>query len=141
VIILDEPTSGLDSFMAMTVLSILKDVSKSGVTVIMIIHQPSYEIYEMIDRLALMQLGEFVYQGKASEALNYFREAGFEAPHLVNPPEFFMKLLRIEDRNNISEQESRIAPNLKYNESESSHSPDTRHPYLKPSNLIPIKYS
>ena len=63
----------------------------------------------MIDRLALMQLGEFVYQGKASEALNYFREAGFEAPHLVNPPEFFMKLLRIEDRNNISEQESRIA--------------------------------
>ena len=134
VLILDEPTSGLDSFMAKTVVSILKDVSKSGVTVIMTIHQPSYRIFEMIDRLALMQLGEFVYQGKASEALRYFREVGLETASFVNPPEFFMKVLRIEDRNNISEEESKVANLLitKYNESKDSLWSDINSPASKP---------
>ena len=142
VLILDEPTSGLDSFMAKSVINILKDLSKSGVTVIMTIHQPSYEIYEMIDRIALMQCGEFVYQGRASEALNYFKEAGLESPPLVNPPEFFMKVLRIEDRNHISEQELKTFEILstKYNETKSEIFKDINQQCIENKDLKILEY-
>ena len=142
VLILDEPTSGLDSFMAKSIIHILKDITKSGVTVIMTIHQPSYEIYEMIDRLALMQLGEFTYQGKAKDALNYFKDVGFEAPQLVNPPEFFMKLLRIEDRNNISPSESKLITQLqtKYTESNSKIWSEINQQYTSNPKLASIEF-
>lgn len=53
-IMLDEPTSGLDSFTAYLIVRILKDYAKKGKTVIFTIHQPSYDIYEMFDRLMLL---------------------------------------------------------------------------------------
>ena len=106
IIILDEPTSGLDSYMAKCVLNLLKDLTKTGVNVVMTIHQPSYEIFQMIDRLALMQEGQFVYQGNCKESVNYFKLLGYEVPLHVNPPEFYMKILKVEDRNNKSPEET-----------------------------------
>lgn len=112
VLILDEPTSGLDSSMAKSIMNLLKDVKGFGVTIIASIHQPSFEMFKNFDRLILMQDGNFVYSGKAKDSIDYFSSIGFQIPKLVNPPEFFMKLLRVEDRNNMTAEESETIEKL-----------------------------
>ena len=50
ILILDEPSSGLDSFAAEKVVETLKDLAKiEGITVILIIHQPSSRIFHLLD--------------------------------------------------------------------------------------------
>lgn len=66
VIILDEPTSGLDSLTAYIICSYLQKLSKrDNKTVIMTIHQPNSEIFNLFDRLILLVGGRGVYQGPA----------------------------------------------------------------------------
>ena len=45
IIIADEPTGNLDTASANTVIDLLKDINKEGVTVIMVTHNPDYEKY------------------------------------------------------------------------------------------------
>lgn len=59
---LDEPTTGLDSATALHVLLILKNLAKSGRTIISTIHQPSSEIFSVFDKLMLLVQGEIIYQ-------------------------------------------------------------------------------
>lgn len=44
---LDEPTSGLDSTSTVELLSILQSFAKRNMTVAMVIHQPSYECFQV----------------------------------------------------------------------------------------------
>ena len=47
---LDEPTSGLDSFTAYSVAHLLRDIArKHERTIVATLHQPSSEIFELID--------------------------------------------------------------------------------------------
>ncbi|CAG8718430.1 9717_t:CDS:2, partial [Scutellospora calospora] len=58
VIMLDEPTSGLDSSLALELVQILKEFAKKqGKTIIMVIHQPSSQVFELFDKLLLMADG------------------------------------------------------------------------------------
>ena len=59
----DEPTSGLDSFMAQSVVSVLKDMAAQGRTIICTIHQPSSEVFAMFDKLLLMADGRVAFMG------------------------------------------------------------------------------
>lgn len=55
VILLDEPTSGLDSLTSYIIVSRLKKlVHHYNKTVIMTIHQPNYEIFELMDDLLIL---------------------------------------------------------------------------------------
>ena len=45
---LDEPTSGLDSTTSIELVQMLKRMSGIGMTLVMVIHQPRYEIFTMI---------------------------------------------------------------------------------------------
>lgn len=66
VLILDEPTSGLDSFTAFIIVDILKRIAnKYKRTIILTIHQPSHDIFELLDKLILLDNGMTVYQGDA----------------------------------------------------------------------------
>ena len=58
VLILDEPTSGLDSFTAFVIVDILKKIAKrQNRTILFTIHQPSTDIYDLLDRLILLHNG------------------------------------------------------------------------------------
>jgi len=58
VLILDEPTSGLDSLTSYIIVEYLKQLAHlEGKTVILTIHQPNTEIFEMFDKLILMTEG------------------------------------------------------------------------------------
>ncbi|XP_006347487.1 ABC transporter G family member 11-like [Solanum tuberosum] len=88
---LDEPTSGLDSASAFFVTQTLRCLSRDGRTVIASIHQPSSEVFELFDRLYLLSGGKTVYFGQASEANQFFAEAGFPCPSFRNPSDHFLR--------------------------------------------------
>lgn len=88
---LDEPTSGLDSASAFFVTQMLRCLSRDGQTVIASIHQPSSEVFELFDRLYLLSGGKTVFFGQASEAHQFFAEAGFPCPSFRNPSDHFLR--------------------------------------------------
>jgi ABC-type multidrug transport system ATPase subunit len=53
-LLLDEPTSGLDSTSAYSVVEKVKDIAKGGSIVLMTIHQPSYRIQMLLDRITVL---------------------------------------------------------------------------------------
>ncbi|CAG2172928.1 unnamed protein product, partial [Oppiella nova] len=53
----DEPTTGLDSFMAKSIVQVLKTMASEGRTVVCTIHQPSSPVFELFDSLLLMADG------------------------------------------------------------------------------------
>lgn len=107
VVILDEPTSGLDSYTAKLVVSLLKHLASEGKTILLTIHQPSEEIFEMIDTLILMARGSFVYQGPAEEARNHFDGLGFVCGDHTPPPDHFMRILHIKNTKSLTADEEK----------------------------------
>ncbi|GMH52576.1 hypothetical protein TrRE_jg4903 [Triparma retinervis] len=89
ILFLDEPTSGLDSFIAFSVVKVLKKLCTMGVTVLTTIHQPSSDIFQLFDSLLLVQSGNVVYHGPASSSVEYFGSIGFQCPKLSNPADYF----------------------------------------------------
>ncbi|KAL5565958.1 hypothetical protein UlMin_029122 [Ulmus minor] len=90
---LDEPTSGLDSASAFFVTQTLRSLSRDGRTVIASIHQPSSEVFELFDQLFLLSGGKTVYFGQASDAYEFFAQAGFPCPALRNPSDHFLRCI------------------------------------------------
>lgn len=100
--ILDEPTSGLDSFQAQRVIEAMKYVTGKGSIVIASIHQPSSTIFDMFDKLLLISEGKTVFNGPATDSVDYFSNLGFVCPIHHNPADFFLDLISIDS----SSQES-----------------------------------
>ncbi|KAJ7552491.1 hypothetical protein O6H91_06G057500 [Diphasiastrum complanatum] len=92
-IYLDEPTSGLDSASAFFVMCKLKKLAIHGHTILASIHQPSSEIFELLDNLLLLAKGRTVYFGEASGAQKCFVTAGFPCPELRNPSDHFLRAI------------------------------------------------
>ena len=105
VLILDEPTSGLDSFTAKLVIALLKSSANEGKTILMTIHQPSQDIYEMIDTLILMASGHFIYQGPQIDARAHFDNLGYVCKERTPPPDHFMRILHIKNTHKLNEDE------------------------------------
>ncbi|KAF9334534.1 hypothetical protein BG006_001999 [Podila minutissima] len=93
VLLLDEPTSGLSSTDALNVANAIKDLSKKGRTVILTVHQPRSDIYELFDDLLLLSQGNVVYFGKAQSATTYFEALGHETPVGWNVADYFLDLI------------------------------------------------
>ena len=69
----------------------LKALASKGVNVIMVLHQPSYPLYQMFtNALLLGKGGRTVFLGKSGDALAYFTHIGFTMPPFLNPADFFM---------------------------------------------------
>ncbi|MFT5570171.1 MAG: ABC-type multidrug transport system ATPase subunit, partial [Cyclobacteriaceae bacterium] len=74
VLFVDEPTSGLSSMDSEKVMWLLKDLARKGKLVIAIIHQPSSEIFKLIDRLWILDKGGYpVYNGNPIDSVVYFK--------------------------------------------------------------------
>ena len=105
ILFLDEPTSGLDSFIAFSVIKIMKKLCQMGVTVLTTIHQPSSDIFELFDDLMLIQSGNIVYHGPCKDSVAHFSSIGFKCPEQHNPADyFFMHVLTCGD----DEEKARI---------------------------------
>ncbi|KAL0321966.1 UNVERIFIED_CONTAM: ABC transporter G family member 1 [Sesamum calycinum] len=91
---LDEPTSGLDSTSAFMVVKVLQRIAQSGSIVIMSIHQPSYRILGLLDRMIFLSRGHTVYSGPPSNLPLFFSDFGHPIPDNENRTEFALDLIR-----------------------------------------------
>lgn len=83
-IFLDEPTSGLDATAASSMMRTLKAIARLGISVIVIIHQPRTEIFDLFDHLILLGNGQTIYEGAQADATPYFERVGFHFPEHCN---------------------------------------------------------
>ncbi|KAJ3177496.1 hypothetical protein HDU85_005863 [Gaertneriomyces sp. JEL0708] len=91
---LDEPTSGLDSTAALSVAQIMKSISRLGLTIVAVIHQPRVEIFrEFDDLLMIAPGGRTAYLGPVDEVQAYFESFGFVFDPQVNQADVLMDIL------------------------------------------------
>lgn len=84
VLFVDEPTSGLSSMDSEKVMSLLKRQVLKGKLVIINIHQPSSDLYKMLDKLLIIDKGGYIiYNGNPMDAIVYFKKMA----NYVNPEE------------------------------------------------------
>jgi ATP-binding cassette, subfamily G (WHITE), eye pigment precursor transporter len=103
----DEPTSGLDSFNALNILKLLKELSNRGKTVLVTIHQPSFEMLAIFDKMILMSAGCVAYDGDVDGCIKFFEECGFKLPSYTNPADFFLNTISLDTRTPDDEERSR----------------------------------
>ena len=84
VLLFDEPTSALDPEMVGEVLSLIKDVAESGMTMIIVTHEMGFA-REVATRILFMDNGEVIEQGTPSEV--------FDHPKHPRLQEFLSKVL------------------------------------------------
>nr|BBB02490.1 Protein white [Harmonia axyridis] len=94
-IFLDEPTNGLDSFMSLNVIQMLKSVALEGRTVIATIHQPSSEIFQLIDKLCLVTEGKIAFLGTSSQTNDFFTKLKIPCPPNFNPADYYVQILSV----------------------------------------------
>ena len=92
-IFLDEPTSGLDSTSAASIMRLIRAISRLGVTVIAIIHQPREQIFYGFDQLLLLSQGRSVYSGPTEDVQGYFENLAFTFPQRGNPADTLIDII------------------------------------------------
>lgn len=74
ILFLDEPTSGLSSRDSANILDLLRELTIKGKLIFLVIHQPSSEIFKMLDTLIILDTGGYlVYKGDPVESITYFK--------------------------------------------------------------------
>lgn len=99
VLFVDEPTSGLSSRDSENIMDLLKELTLRGKLIFVVIHQPSSDIFKMLDKLFILDNGGFpIYYGNPVESIIYFKRLAnqvnlteSECPHCgnVNPEQIF----------------------------------------------------
>ena len=74
IIFIDEPTSGLDTYLAMYVMKRIRSMAiDQNKTIIIVIHQPTAAMYDLIDSVyVLVQGGRQAFFGSKDEAIEFF---------------------------------------------------------------------
>lgn len=99
VLFIDEPTSGLSSRDSETIMDLLKELTLRGKLIFAVIHQPSSDIFKMLDKLFILDNGGYpIYYGNPVESIIYFKRLAnqvnlteSECPYCgnVNPEQIF----------------------------------------------------
>jgi hypothetical protein len=94
-LVLDEPTSGLDSASALQVVQILKALARArGMAVMCTLHQPSHDVWDLLDEVAFMARGQIVYFGEPGQRLqDFFGDSGYAIPLHCNISDYILSLI------------------------------------------------
>ena len=103
---LDEPTSGLDSSTAFNIVETLQNLARRQRTVLMTIHQPKANIFELFDKAIFLSQGKVVFFGPVSELVPYFSSASYSCPQYTNPADHYMDVITIDPRSIEAQEES-----------------------------------
>ncbi|KAK8521410.1 hypothetical protein V6N13_077515 [Hibiscus sabdariffa] len=98
---LDEPTSGLDSTSAYSVVEKVKDIARGGSIVLMTIHQPSYRIQLLLDRITVLARGRLVYMGSPSTLPAHLSGFGRPVPDGENSLEYLLDVIKEYDESTV----------------------------------------
>jgi len=104
IIFLDEPTSGLSSVDTKILMDKLKQLSDSGKTIILTIHQPSLENYKKMDNIIILTHGKMAYFGSTyPESISFFNNSSSE--EILSQPDNALLGLEKGEKNNKNWQE------------------------------------
>lgn len=101
IIFLDEPISGLDSYGGYSLVMLLKQIAQSNATILFTIHQPSSEIFFLLDNVLFLRSGKVFYQGSVHRLIEYFEAHGYHCPANYNPADFVMFICQTEVEENL----------------------------------------
>ncbi|CAG8479463.1 7736_t:CDS:10 [Diversispora eburnea] len=88
--LLTDPNSSL----ALELGNILKGFAKEQhKTIVMVIHQPSSQVFELFDKLLLMADGHVVYYGERADLVDYLTTQGYKCHPNFNPADYILELL------------------------------------------------
>ncbi|CAL1356877.1 unnamed protein product [Linum trigynum] len=98
---LDEPTSGLDSTSAYSVVEKVKDIAREGSIVLMTIHQPSYRIQLLLDRITVLARGRLIYMGSPGAIPAYLSGFSRPVPDSENSVEYLLDVIKEYDESTL----------------------------------------
>jgi ABC transport system ATP-binding/permease protein len=104
ILFLDEPTSGLAADDALNVMQVLRNLADAGKTIILTIHQPGLDVFQMMDNLVIVskdkrshEPARMVYFGPAyPDAVEFFNPDGIPnaKPNVEPSPDEVLRGLR-----------------------------------------------
>ncbi|XP_042910470.1 ATP-binding cassette sub-family G member 8 isoform X2 [Parasteatoda tepidariorum] len=97
IVLLDQPTKGMDIFDTFFLVEYLRQWAARGRIVIMTIHPPTYEIFTMISRIAVISTGRMLFFGKRRDMLPYFAYIDFPCPAYKNPSDYYLDLVTLDN--------------------------------------------
>ena len=94
-LLLDEPTSGLDARSAMQLIRQCRGLASGGRTVVMTIHQPRREAFDLFDKILLLTTGgKVAYFGPVTGVKRYFSDRSEVPPESArNPADYVLDVL------------------------------------------------
>ncbi|XP_068661407.1 ABC transporter G family member STR-like [Aristolochia californica] len=98
---LDEPTSGLDSTNAYSVVEKVKDIARGGSIVLMTIHQPSFRIQMLLDRVTVLARGRLIYTGSPTDLSTHLTGFGRPVPEGENNMEYLLDIIKEYDESTV----------------------------------------
>ncbi|XP_007537320.1 ATP-binding cassette sub-family G member 5 [Erinaceus europaeus] len=106
IMLLDEPTTGLDCKTASQIVTTLAELAHRDRIVILTIHQPRSELFQVFDRVAIVSCGQLLFCGSPAEMLCFFQDCGFPCPEHCNPFDFYMDLTSVDTQSREREAET-----------------------------------
>uniref|UniRef100_A0A0P5XID2 ATP-binding cassette sub-family G member n=1 Tax=Daphnia magna TaxID=35525 RepID=A0A0P5XID2_9CRUS len=97
IVLLDQPTKGMDIFDTFFLVEYLRQWAARGRIVLLTVHPPTYEIFTMLSRVALISSGRMMYCGRRREMLPYFAFIEFPCPAYKNPSDYYLDLVTLDD--------------------------------------------
>jgi len=98
---LDEPTSGLDSTSAHSVIERVHHIARSGSTVILTIHQPSYRIQMLLDHMVILARGQLMFIGSPKDVGSHLGRMGRKVPKGENSIEHLLDVIQEYDQSEL----------------------------------------
>lgn len=125
ILFVDEPTSGLSSMDSQKMMMLLKNLARKGKLIVSVLHQPSSEIFKLLDKLWILDKGGYpIYNGNPVDAVVYFKTmntqvnaAESECPRCGNViPEQILEIIEAReiDDNGRSTKKRRVSPKTWY---------------------------
>ncbi|XP_042323952.1 LOW QUALITY PROTEIN: ATP-binding cassette sub-family G member 5 [Sceloporus undulatus] len=106
IMLLDEPTTGLDCMTANHIVSLLSELAHKGRIVIITIHQPRSELFQVFDQICIMSFGELVFCGGPSDMIHFFSGCGYTCPEHSSPFDFYVDLTSVDTQTKERELET-----------------------------------
>ncbi|XP_051831147.1 ATP-binding cassette sub-family G member 5 [Antechinus flavipes] len=106
VMLFDEPTTGLDCMTANRIVVLLSKLAQRNRIVILTIHQPRSELFQLFDKIAIMSRGELVFCGAPTEMIDFFSDCDYPCPEHSNPFDFYMDLTSVDTQSKEREIET-----------------------------------
>ncbi|RWS06054.1 hypothetical protein B4U79_05826 [Dinothrombium tinctorium] len=96
-LLIDELTSGLDSSTAFKCIEVMQSFIRSGdmsqrPMIIMTIHQPSTDIFNLFDKIYVLANGFCLYEGTPMQLVDYLSSFQLFCPTYFNPAEFMLNV-------------------------------------------------